>query len=217
MGGDGPEPSDPLLEDSVELVRRARAGNRDALERLLERYAKPLRGLVRLHMSREARRAVESMDIVNETLEVAARKIETFEPRSRASILYWLEDIAVKKLSDVVEHERAAKRDHRRTVSLSPPDSSDSSPGFEPEGREKSPSQEVERMERHAIIEEECINALPSAEREAIVWRDYRDATWEEVAKATGRASATAAEDFYRRARNRLEESVRRRLGHDYE
>ena len=213
----GPKPPDPLPEDSVELVRSARGGNREALERLLERYAEPLRGLVRLHMSREARRAVESMDIVNEALEVAAHKIEAFEPRTQASILYWLEDIAVKKLSDVVDRERAAKRDHRRTVPLSPPDSSDSGTGFEPAGREDSPSQEVERKERHEIIEEECINGLPSAQREAIVWRDYRGATWEEVANATDSASASAAEELYRRAKKKLKETVRRRLGHDFE
>lgn len=210
-------PPDPPLQDSVELVRRARGGDREALERLLERYAQPLRHLVRLHMSREARRAVESMDIVNDALEVAAQKIESFEPRTRASILYWLEDIAVKKLSDVVARERAAKRDHRRTVPLPQPDSSDSNPGFEPAGRENTPSQEVERKEQIQIIEEECINGLPSTQREAIVWRDYRGASWEELARATGAPSAGAAEDFYRRARKKLEEVLKRRLGHDFE
>ena len=207
---------DPTPEDSAELLRRARGGDREALECLLEHYGEPLRHLVRLRMSREARRSVESMDIVNEALEVAAHKIETFEPRSRASILYWLEDIALKKLSDVIERERAAKRDHRRTQPLTQPDSSDSNPGFEPAGREDTPSQEVERKEQ-IEIKEECINRLPSALREALVWRDYRGATWEEMARAMGSTSAGAAEELYRRARKKLEEMLKRRLGHDFE
>ena len=210
-------PPDPPPPDSAELVLRARKGDREALELLLAHYSEPLRRLVRLHMSREARRAVDSMDIVNDALAVAAKKIEDFEPTSQSSTLYWLEDIARKKLSEVIEHERAAKRDHRRTVSLSPPDSSDSHSGFEPAGRDDTPSVEVERKERNEIVREECINELPTPQREVIVWRDYRGASWEELARAMGSVSARAAEALYRRARKELEEMLKRRLGHDFE
>ena len=59
------------LTRSVELVRRAQAGERPALERLFERYYDRVRRIVRARLGPELRLRVESVDILQETFTAA--------------------------------------------------------------------------------------------------------------------------------------------------
>ena len=190
----------------------------ESLDALLEIYREPLRRIVRLRMGREARRTADSMDMVQETFAVAARRIEDFEPRDHASILRWLLRIAEHQIQDLIERERAEKRDRRRTVSLQQQqtDSSDSHPGFEPPGREESPSQELAARELHDLYDA-CVEELPPAQRDVVVLRNIMIASWEEIAHEIGARSTGAAKELYRRACEKLGELLRRRLGREYE
>lgn len=211
-----PEPLDAPLEDSLELVGRAQQGDRVALNDLLARYGERLRRIVRVKMGVEARRAAESMDIVQETLAVAARKLETFEPRDHASILRWLAQIAEHQIKDLVDRERAEKRDGRRTRSLEPADSQDLRGGIDPEGREETPSLDLSRRELEALYDE-CVEELPDGQRELVVKRDYETASWETIARECGATSTNAAKEMHRRALARLKELLTRRLGRAFE
>jgi len=211
-----PGPIDVPLQDSVELVHAARAGDGRALNELLARYGERLRRIVRVKMGAEARRAAESMDIVQETLAVAARKLGTFEPRDHASILRWLAQIAENQIHDLVERERAEKRDGRRTRSLEPADSQELRDRIEPAGREETPSLDLARRELEAVYDE-CVGELSDAQRELVLKHQYEDASWDAIAAETGATSANAAKEMHRRATVKLAELLRRRLGRAFE
>jgi len=212
----GPEPIDAPLEASLDLVRKAQAGDGRALNELLARYGERLRRIVRVKMGVEARRAAESMDIVQETMLVAARKLETFEARDHASILRWLAQIAEHQIRDLVEREQAQKRDGRRTRSLEPADSHDLRGGIEPEGREESPSLDLSRRELEELYDG-CVLELPQEQRELVLKHEYEDAGWEQIARETGATSTNAAKEMHRRATQKLKELLKRRLGRAFE
>ena len=175
-----------------------------------------LRRIVRVRMGAEARRVADSMDIVQETLLVAARKLESFEPRDHASILRWLVQIAEHQITDVIDRERAGKRDGRRTRSLEPADSQDSSGGIDPAGREETPSLDMSRRELEEIYDE-CVAELSDVQRELVLKHEYEDASWEAIAGETGATSTNAAKEMHRRATLKLKELLRRRLGRAFE
>lgn len=216
MADPAPEPIDASFEDSLELVGRAQRGDKVALNELLARYGERLRRIVRVKMGVEARRAAESMDIVQETMIVAARKLESFEARDHASILRWLAQIAEHQIRDLIERERAEKRDGRRTRSIEPADSQDLRGGIDPAGREETPSLDLSRRELEALYDE-CVEELPDRQRELVVKRDYETASWETIAKECDAASTNAAKEMHRRALARLKELLLRRLGRAFE
>jgi len=207
-----PDPLPVPLEDSLDLVGKARRGDERALNELLARYGERLRRIVRVRMGVEARRAADSMDVVQETLLVAARRMGDFEARDHASILRWLVQIAERQITDLVDRERAAKRDGRRTRPLEGGDSQDLRGGFEPAGREPTPSLDLARRELDELYDG-CVAELPERERELVVKHEYEDASWESIARETGATSANAAKEMHRRATLRLKELLRLRLG----
>ncbi len=90
------------------LVKRAQAGDGDALRRLLQQHADPLYSRVILPRAGDP---TVAEDILKATMVTAIEKLSTFRWQGR-SIYHWLRRIAVNK---VVDHHRR----HQRTVRLS--------------------------------------------------------------------------------------------------
>jgi len=184
-----PDPLSVSLEDSLDLVGKARRGYEGALNELLARHRERLRRIVRVRMGVEARRAADSMDIAQETLLVAAWRMGDFEPRDHAAILRWLVQIAERQITDLVDRERAAKRDGRRTRSLEGGDTQDLRGALEPAGREPTPSLDLSRREFEELYDG-CVAELPERERKLVVKHEYEDASWESIARDLGRELA---------------------------
>lgn len=109
----GADPTTPIL------ARRARKGDRQALNRLLERHQERVYRIVRIRMGARLRAALEPSDIVQETFLVAARRIGDFEPRGRDSVVQWLARIAEHQIHDAADRFRAGgKHDPDRTQPL---------------------------------------------------------------------------------------------------
>lgn len=102
------------------LYRRANAGERDALEQLLERMRPRLEAWVALHMGPALRARVDAEDLVQEILMKAAGAIGSFQPEGKRAFVKWLFTVARHQISDWQRHYMAAKRDVQREQEIQP-------------------------------------------------------------------------------------------------
>ena len=192
----------PSLEQSLELVRRARAGERDALGELLTRYQDRLRRIIQIRLGPRLRGRIESMDIVQNAFVVAIRRLQDIELRDRASVLKWLTRVAEHQLNDAADHFSAQKRMGTTNREF---DRSSSEGGWRPEpsAADTPPDQAAARNEFRALLDR-AVEALPERDREVVLLRDYHDGDWEFVAREIGAPSVEAAQRAYHRAWARL-------------
>jgi len=185
------------IEDSLELARRATAGDAAAFRSLLERYRERVLERVRLLMGPRARKAAESGDFLQGALVEA---LEGFERgnrlRDEKSVLRWLTVIARNNIHDAVRRER-----ERAFESLS-------ASWFEGPGevQERSPASQAELDEStHVLIE--ALEQLDADHRRVIELRALEGLRFKEVARSLGR-SEDAARMLYRRSLTRLGERL---------
>jgi RNA polymerase sigma-70 factor (ECF subfamily) len=198
---------------TMELVRRAQAGDRRSLERILERYYDRVRRIVRIRLSKRLRGALDSSDILQETFMVAAAKIDEFVPYGETSLILWLSKLAEHRITAAADRFGAKKRNLDRTVPLEPATDDDSGDGphSDPRDRAPTPAEEVADAEQAKIVEA-CVSELPEPYRELIVLRDYLGAGWADIAARTGRPSEDAARMMHSKARVELARIMRRRM-----
>ena len=182
---------------SLDLVKRAQGGEKDALNRLLQRYYERVRRIVRVRLGRNLRECVDSGDILQETFIAAVNSFERFEMRDEASLINWLAKLAQHQIIAAADYHNAKKRDHHRRVPLQV--GSGESTGPQVAGQEPRPLDELADAEQSELVED-AIRQLPEEYRELIILRNYAGATWETVASETGRPSAAAARMMHARA-----------------
>lgn len=200
------------LTVSVELVRRAKAGDREALERLVQRYYPRVWNIVRLRLGPKLRERVDSQDILQETFIQAVLSFDHFEMRDEASLIKWLATLAERQINAAADYHGAQKRDRRREVALPAvqPSANTTRLQFDVSATVSGPLDKIAASEEMHVVEE-CIRALPEEYRELIEWRDYANAGWEEIARHTKRPSAAAARVMHARAMVELGKLVRGR------
>lgn len=203
--------SSTALTQSIDLVRRAQEGDRQAVDRLIERYYDRVRPIVRARMGPLLRERVDSVDILQETFLDAVRLLDRFEVRSESSLIRWLAKIAENRIREAVQKMLAAKRDPARQERFDRLTST-AGVGAEPLAKGASPSVQVAGDEAKERFQA-CLELLPEHYREAILLRDFAGASWDEVAEALGKPSAGAARMLHARALAELA-SIYRRLGH---
>ncbi len=183
----------------VELLERARAGDRDALEALLARQQRRVYRFG-LKMCRDPE---DAKDILQETLLAAARGVGDF--RGSSSMSTWLYTIA---RSFCIKRRRRSKfaPEHEESLSAEPggnaaqvPD-----PGRTPD--ESLAGREVE------AAREEAIASLEPMYREVLVLRDVEGLTAPEVAEVLG-LTVEAVKSRLHRARVAVRERVAPALG----
>jgi RNA polymerase sigma-70 factor (ECF subfamily) len=197
----------PSVEDSLHFLGRAKDGDREALNRLLERYHERLLRIVRTRMGRDLRRHVDAEDIVNETFVIAARRLVDFVPIDRSSILVWLDKIARRKIGDWRDKIYADIRNPKGEVYI---DAENSQTGMKRQFVQAgdSPSTVVSNAELKAMYDA-AVAELAEPYRELVLLHEYAECSWEEVAAQTGKPNAHAAQEAYRRARFKLAELLK--------
>lgn len=197
---------------SVDLVRKAQGGNDSALNELFDRYYERVRRIVRLRLGRKLRSALESGDILQETFAHAVTSFEKFEMRDEASLINWLSKIAERQIIAAADYNSAKKRDRSREVRASSiaTNVSGSHVEFQFEADVTAQIDKLTDVEQVEIVES-CIHELPEEYRELIILRDYTGASWDTVAKETGRPTGAAARMMHARALLELGKLVRRR------
>jgi RNA polymerase sigma-70 factor (ECF subfamily) len=196
--------SQPMADDvtqSLDLVLRAQEGDKDALNRLCERYYERVRRIVRLRLGSKLRESVDSGDILQDTFFQAVRSFENFEMREESSLINWLARLAERQIIAAADYQSAKKRERDRNVAWTSTNVGRESHGFPIANADRS-SGVLERIgssEEQALLEQ-AMDRLPSDYRELVIQRHYEGASWEAIAESTGRPSAAAARMMHARA-----------------
>lgn len=202
-----PDPNTSDLNTTFVLVRRAKAGEQEALGELLQRYYPRVRRIVRLRLGRNLLGLLDASDILQDTFVAAIKAFDRFELRNEASVINWLSRIAERKILMASEYSSAQKRGQGKQVSIDNGHDGEIEASDDRRGVVTS----VSAREEAAIVEE-CIAGLPEPYREIIVLRDYVKHRWEDVAKEHGRPSVSAARMMHAEAMVELNSRIRRRV-----
>jgi RNA polymerase sigma-70 factor (ECF subfamily) len=185
----------PGVQSDDALLAAARAGQRPALETLLERYQERVFGFG-LRMCGDSE---DAKDVLQDTLLAAARTIGDF--RSDSSVSTWLYTIA---RSFCIKRRRRSKFAPADQLSLDR--DTLGVPSSMPGPDELASHGEVKRALARAL------EALDPASREVLILRDIEGLTAPEVAKVTG-ASVDAIKSRLHRARMVLRDRLATSLG----
>lgn len=182
-------------EATLQLLQRARAGDRSAVETLIERYLPRLKRWATGRMPIWARDVADTDDIVQEAVLRTFARLDEFEPRREGALQAYLRQAILNRIRDEVR--RAGSRTPSIELDPQSPD-----PGASPFEHAVG----TEMAERYEV----ALTSLSNDDREAIVARVELGGTYEEVAVALGKPTADAARMAVGRALLRLAEAMGR-------
>jgi RNA polymerase sigma-70 factor, ECF subfamily len=189
MQDEGTSPN--ALESTVELLARVREGDREALDRLITRCLPPLRRWARGRLPSAARGALDTQDLVQDTILNSLRRLDQFESRHEGAFQAYLRQAVLNRIRD------EARRFTRRPAATQLTDAYESdaaSPLDIAIGREG-----VARYEA-------ALQRLRPIDREAIIGRLELQHDYQELAAILGKPNANAARVAVTRALARLME-----------
>lgn len=177
------------------MIASVRAGDREPLGNLLQRYESYLVTLATSQLNRRLWKRVSPLDVVQETLLAAHRDFGSFRGESESELKAWLRKILLNCLRQSIDtHLRASKRDIRREVSIDRLCDAMELCGTLPEpmlaDRGPSPSEPIRNHERLVRIADQLAKLRPDY-REVIVYRNLRGMSFNEIAELMDRKPGT--------------------------
>lgn len=184
---------EPPLDSTFELVEKAKAGDRQALDRLFERSLPALRRWARGRLPAWSRDLMDTDDLVQETAVRAITRIGAFEPRREGALQAYLRQAVANRIRDEI----------RRRKRMPAPVELDENHAT-PEASPLEAAIGVEAVDRY----EAALARLRPEDREAIVARIEMNCSYDEVARALGKPSLDAARMAVSRALVRLAQEM---------
>ncbi len=186
-------------QDDTRLLAAARAGEAQALEKLIVRHqSRVFRFALKM-----CRRNEDAEDVLQETLLAAARTLKDY--RGDASLSTWLYTIA---RSFCIKKRRRSKFAPAHLVSLA---AEEARPVFEIPDPDRPPDQALEKRELAAELTR-AVDALPPAYRDVLVLRDIEGLPAAEVASVMS-LTVQAVKSRLHRARAQVRQAVAPLLG----
>ena len=200
MERDGHDPTERETVDggrpsTLDLLRRARAGDDLAVEDLLGRYLPRLRRWAHGRLPSFARGPLATDDLVQDALVRTLAQLRDFEPRHDAALQAYVREALRNRIRD--ELRRAGRRPAARALDSQQPDAG-------PSPLEQTIGQQA--LERY----EAALARLEEDDRAAIVAKLELQGTYQELAQSLGKPSADAARMAVSRALVRLAEEMAR-------
>lgn len=183
-----------LIESTLELLHRARDGDRDAVDILVERCLPPLRRWARGRLPQFARDRLTTEDLVQEAVIRVLRRLDRFDPRQVGALQAYLRQTVKNQICDEIRRVR------RRPLSVEVPDTI--------EDEQPDP---LEQLIANEDVEhyEAALKRLQAPDRELIVARYEMGHSFEQIAVATGKPSKEAARMAVNRAMRKLVDELR--------
>ena len=186
---------DPLLSDepTIELVIRARAGDRMAVEALLQRCLPSLKRWAHGRLPAAARGSLDTGDLVQEAALHALQRLDVFEPRHVGAMQAYLRMSVINRIRDEV---RRVTR-HPAAEELPPEHPADSTSPLEA-------AIQTESYERYRA----ALERLKHRDREMVVARVEAQWSLSEIAQRFGLRTVDAARMAVSRAIRRLSDHM---------
>jgi RNA polymerase sigma factor (sigma-70 family) len=166
------------LESSRELLRRLKAGDSEALDRLLARYLMPLRRWAHGRLPQWVRDGSDTEDLVHDAILHTLRHLPRFDADGPGALHRYLRTAVMNRIRDEL------RRAHRRP----PPTELDT------EVASEAPSPLVRAMGNETFAAyEAALDQLRDEDRELVIGRVEWGLDYHELAAALGRPSANAA------------------------
>ena len=187
MPSDLTTPLDP--ESTQALLAQVRAGDGDALDRLLERCLPRLRRWAHGRLPVYARDLYDTQDLLQETVMKALKRLDAFEPRHEGALLAYLRRAVGNRILDIIRANR------RQPTRAELPDDL---------AQERTSPLDAAIGAENAERYEAALARLPEDDREAIILRLELHYTYDELRVALDKPTAGAARVAVRRALQRL-------------
>ena len=175
-------------ETTFSLVVRARGGDRSALDELCVRYLPRLRRWAHGRLPAWSRQAIDTEDLVQQTLTKVALRIDKIELRHEGAFHRYLRTALHRGILDEVDRARGKVAESVGSAR----------PSLDPSPLEQAIGTEL--LERY----EGALSRLKPEDREAIIARVEMGLSWPEIAEALQKNSSESAQMTVKRALVRL-------------
>jgi RNA polymerase sigma factor (sigma-70 family) len=186
-----PAPLSP--ESTIELLKLAKAGDREALDRLLARCIPALQRWARRRLPQPARGMLDTSDLVQDAVMAAVRRLDSFEPRHQGALQAYLRQAVLNRIRDAMR--RNSRNPDWTSLKESIPDEA------------TSPLEAAIGAENVARYEAALARLRPE-DRDAIIGRLELQYGYDDLAVALGKPSPDAARVAVTRAMKRLAEEI---------
>ena len=181
-------------EPTIELVVRARSGDRQAVEALLQRSVPQLKRWAHGKLPPAARNTLDTGDLVQETVLHVLRRLDTFQPHHVGAMQAYLRQSVLNRIRDEV------RRIGRHPASCELPDDM---PSEEPSPHEQAVM--AEAVSRYC----EALTVLSPRDRQLVVARIEAQWSYDEIARHFDMPTPDAARMAVSRALRRLLDSLK--------
>ena len=196
----------PSDDQTDTLLDGARAGDSDAVNKLLEKHRRSVRRLVEMRLDRKVQQRVDVSDVVQDVLVEASRRLQKYLDDPVMAFHLWIRQIAWDRIIDTYRRHRvSAKRNMDREQPIAVPSGSNQSsmelavqlrdPGLTPAA---AATQREIAGQVEAVIE-----LLNEQDREIILMRHYEHLSNLEIAEVL-KLNPPAASMRYLRALRHL-------------
>ncbi len=172
-------PSIPVDPGLAALVAAARQGDSETLGNLLQGYRPYLLRIANAELPHWLQAKAGSSDLVQDTLIEAISCFARFRGVTSGELQGWLRTILLRQVAQVTQlYAATRKRQVQREVPLIPD-------GLAAD--QSSPSGPVRRQEQAEVVRQ-ALGRLPEHYQQVLVWREWDDLSYEDIATRLGRS-----------------------------
>jgi len=190
----------PDQDETLNLLQGAEQGDRDAVDRLMDRHRDSLHRMIRCRLNPGVAARVDASDIVQEALLTASRRLSEYLQNPRMPFHAWLRQLARDRLADAYRHQLADKRDVAREQRIAPDAESSLNPMAQLRDLELTPAAMLLRKE-FARRFHDALDQLPHESKEIVLMRHAEQLTNSQSAELLGISEPAAGMRYLRALR----------------
>ncbi len=186
---------------SLERLRRAAAGDEQALRGLLADYQDRLKRMIHLRLSRRLAGRIDDSDVLQEAFLDITRKLPSYAREPKLPLFLWMRHLTALKLAEVHRrHLGTQLRDADREVTLHRgglPMADSVSLAAQLLGTFSTPSHAVIKAETRLLVQE-ALNGMDPIDREVLALKHFEQLSTSEIASVLGLSKAGAGSRYLR-------------------